>query len=101
MARMHADENGLNDLSRQVIGCAFTVLNTLGVGFVEKVYENAMTIELRKNGLAVEQQHDLTVLYNGIVVGEYVADLMIEQALLVELQAVKALDHTHHAQCIN
>ena len=98
---MHADENGLNDLSRQVIGCAFTVLNALGAGFLEKVYENALTLELRKAGLAVEQQHGLTVLYGGTVVGEYLVDLLIEQALLVELKAVKALDQAHHAQCIN
>ena len=101
MARMHADENGLNDLSRQVIGCAFTVLNVLGAGFPENVYENALTLELRKAGLAVEQQHGLAVLYNDTVVGEYVVDLLIEQALLVELKAVKALDQAHHAQCIN
>ena len=98
---MHADENGLNDLSRQVIGCAFTVLNVLGAGFPENVYENALTLELRKAGLAVEQQHGLAVLYNDTVVGEYVVDLLIEQALLVELKAVKALDQAHHAQCIN
>ena len=80
MARMHADENGLNDLSRQVIGCAFTVLNALGAGFLEKVYENALTLELRKAGLAVEQQHGLAVLYHDTVVGEFVVDLMTEQA---------------------
>jgi GxxExxY protein len=98
---MHADENGPNDLSRQVIGCAFTVLDALGTGFLEKVYENALTIELRKAGLAVEQQHGLSVLYDGTVVGDYVVDLTIEQALLVELKAVKALDRAHHSQCIN
>ena len=53
----HADEKRLNDLSRRVIGCAFTVLNTLGVGFLEKVYENALAHELRKAGLTVVQQN--------------------------------------------
>lgn len=98
---MHTDENGLNNLSRRVIGCAFTVLNTLGAGFLEKIYENALTHELRKAGLDVVQQHGLTVMYDGTVVGEYVVDLVIEQTLLVELKAVKALDQAHHAQCLN
>lgn len=98
---MHTDENGLNNLSRRVIGCAFTVLNTLGAGFLEKTYENALTHELRKAGLDVVQQHGLTVMYDGTVVGEYVVDLVIEQTLLVELKAVKALDQAHHAQCLN
>lgn len=97
----HADESRLNDLSRRVIGCALIVLNALGAGFLEKVYENALAHELRKAGLAVVQQHGVSVMYDGIVVGEYVIDLMIEQALLVELKATKALDEAHHAQCLN
>lgn len=97
----HADENRLNDLSRRVIGCALIVLNALGAGFLEKVYENALAHELRKAGLAVVQQHGVSVMYDGMVVGEYVIDLMIEQALLVELKATKALDEAHHAQCLN
>lgn len=97
----HADESRLNDLSRRVIGCALIVLNALGAGFLEKVYENALAHELRKAGLAVVQQHGVSVMYDGMVVGEYVIDLMIEQALLVELKATKALDEAHHAQCLN
>jgi GxxExxY protein len=65
------------------------------------VYENALVHELRKSGLRVEQQHPLTVLYDGVVVGEYAADLVIENTLLVELKAVKAVDHVHMAQCLN
>ena len=98
---MHADGNELNDLSRRVIGCAFTVLNTLGAGFLEKVYENALAQELRVTGLAVAQQRGLTVTYQGAVVGEYFVDLLVEDALLVELKAVKTLDEAHRAQCIN
>jgi len=98
---MHADEDGINILSRQTIGCAFTVLNTLGAGFVEKVYENALAHELRKAGLAIEQQKGVIVFYDGIEVGAYVMDLIVEQTLLVELKAAKALDQAHHAQCIN
>ena len=92
MHAKHADKNRLNELSGNVIGCAFTVLNTLGAGFLEKVYENALAHELRKAGFAVAQQRGVTVMYDGTVVGEYFVDLMIEDMLLVELKTVKALD---------
>jgi GxxExxY protein len=98
---MHADEDRLNVLSRQVIGCAFTVLNGLGTGFLEKVYENALAHELRKAGLVVDQQQGLTVQYDGVVVGDYVVDLMVERSIIVELKALRTLDEAHHAQCLN
>ena len=98
---MHADENGLNELSHRVIGCGFTVLNALGAGFLEKVYEHALVHELRKAGLGVLQQQGFKVMYDGIVVGESIADMVVEQALLVELKAARVLDLAHHAQCIN
>ena len=80
---MHADE--LNDLSGRAIGCAFTVLNTLGAGFLEKVYENALAIELRDVGLAVLQQYGMKVAYKGAFVGEYFADLLVNDMLLIVL----------------
>jgi GxxExxY protein len=98
---MHADSSRLNELSGHVIGCAFTVLNTLGTGFLEKVYENALAHEVRKAGLDVVQQYGLTVTYDGAVVGHYGVDLLVEQALLVELKSVRALDEAHRAQCVN
>ena len=98
---MHADGDSLNELSGRIIGCAFIVLNTLGVGFAEKIYENALAHELRKAGLATVQQRGITVMYDGIVVGDYSVDLLVEQVLLVELQAVKTLNEDHHAQCVN
>ena len=91
----------LNALSEQIIRCAFVVSNTLGAGFLEKVYENALAHELRKAGLAVAQQRGIVVTYDGIVVGEYAVDLLVEEAVLVELKAVKAFDHIHQAQCLN
>jgi GxxExxY protein len=98
----HADIAALlNELSGRVIGCAFTVLNTLGVGFLEKVYENSLAIELREAGLAIVQQHGVKVLYHDVVVGEYFPDLLIEDRLLVELKIVKALDDSHRMQCTN
>jgi GxxExxY protein len=98
---MNADERRYDDLTEQVIGCAYRVANTLGVGFLEKVYENALVIELRQAGLAVQQQLALPVRYQGQLVGEYVADLLVAREVLVELKAVKALDEVHQAQCLN
>jgi GxxExxY protein len=98
---MHAEKIWLNELSGRVIGCAFTVLNSLGAGFLEKVYENALAHELRKAGVGVAQQRGLTVIYEGVVVGQYCVDLMVEHALLVELKTASALDEGHRAQCVN
>ena len=75
--------------------------NTLGVGFLEKVYENALVHELRKQGLKVEQQLPIEVWYDGVVVGHYQADLLVEGSVILELKAVTALDTVHFAQCMN
>ena len=91
----------LNRISEQVIGCAFKVGNTLGGGFLEKVYENALAHELRKAGLRAKQQQAIEVWYDGVVVGEYVADMLVEEGVLLELKAVKAFDDVHMAQCLN
>jgi GxxExxY protein len=91
----------LNEITKTVIGCAYTVGNTLGYGFLEKVYENALAIELRSKGLLVAQQHGVIVRYQGQVVGEFQADLLVEECVLIELKAAKALDEAHVAQCIN
>jgi GxxExxY protein len=96
-----AELEKLNPISEKIIGCAYTVSNALGVGFLEKVYENALVHELRKTGLKAEQQRIIHVWYDGIVVGEYIADLLVEDAVLVELKALKTLDPIHQAQCIN
>jgi GxxExxY protein len=98
---MHTDDPRLNELSRLVIGRSFAVLNTLGVGFLEKVYENALGYELKKLGLNVIQQRGISIVYDGTIVGEYTVDLLIENTLLVELKAVKKLEDIHKVQCIN
>ena len=98
---MHEDDTTLNRISDRIIGCAFGVMNTLGCGFLEKVYENALAHELRKAGLSVAQQHPITVRYDDIIVGEYFADMLVEATVVVELKAVKTLDSVHNAQCIN
>jgi GxxExxY protein len=98
---MHADTNRLNELSGHVTGCGFIVLNALGAGFLEKIYENALARELRKMGLVVAQQRGVTVTYDGMVMGEYFVDLLVEDILLVELKTVKMLDEANRAQCVN
>ena len=91
----------LNELSEKVIGCAYKVSNSLGSGFLEKVYENALAIELRKNGMLVLQQHAIHVLYDGVVVGDYFADILVENVLVVEIKALSALHDSHKAQLLN
>lgn len=91
----------LNSITERIIGCAFTVGNTLGPGYLEKVYENALAHELRKAGLAVEQQKRMTVWYDGVSVGEYVTDLVVESSVLIEIKAAKNLVAANEAQCLN
>ncbi|MEK6718587.1 MAG: GxxExxY protein [candidate division NC10 bacterium] len=98
---MDADNRRLNEISRKVIGAAMRVSNNLGSGFLEKVYENALVHELRKADVKVAQQHVMSVSYDGVVVGEYAADLLVDDGVLVELKAVRALDEVHMAQCMN
>ena len=98
---MQVDESRLDELTRKIIGCAYEVANGLGCGFLEKVYENAMRIELQRAGLQVRRQHPIPVTWRGEVVGDYCADLLVESLVIVELKAVKALDDVHLAQCLN
>ena len=88
-------------ITERIINCVYRVSNTLGSGFLEKVYENALAIELRQNGLRVEQQHPIRVFYSNNPVGDFVADLMIEDRVIVEIKSAKALDEVHSAQCMN
>ena len=91
----------MDKLTEQIIGCAYTVSNTLGAGFVEKVYENALAHQLQKTGLRVQQQYPIKVKYDGVVVGEFFADLLVEDQILIELKAAKLLDEAHSAQALN
>jgi GxxExxY protein len=91
----------LNKLSETIIGCAMKVSNTLGVGFVEKVYENALGIELRKAGLVAEQQKPVNVFYDGQVVGAFAADIFVNESIIVELKVAGAFDESHEAQLVN
>ena len=89
------------DLTEKIIGAFFTVYNSLGYGFSEKVYENALVLELRKLGLKVEQQKRITVYYDGQVVGEYLADIVVNGVVIIELKAVRQLLKEHEAQLLN
>jgi GxxExxY protein len=89
------------EITEKIINAFYQVYNTLGYGFLEKVYRNAMTIELRKLGLAVTPEAPITVYYQGQVVGEYFADLLVAEAIIVELKAVRQLAGEHEAQLLN
>ncbi len=92
----------VNLITQKIIGCAYDVSNTLGTGFVEKIYENALVHRIRKStGLAVAQQYPIKVVYDGIVVGEFLADLLVDERVLVELKSVSMLTNDHTAQALN
>lgn len=89
------------ELTSKIISCFYKVYNTLGYGFLERVYENAMRVELERQGLAVAAQVPIRVYYEGVVVGDYVADLCVENAVIVELKAASKLEKAHEAQLMN
>lgn len=86
------------ELTYKIRGCVF---RELGAGFLEKVYENALMIELQKQGLHYKTQHSLKVNYKGNAVGEYMADLLIEDKVIIELKAVSKILPVHEAQLLN
>jgi len=98
---METDERRLNEITEKIIGCAYEIGNGMGCGFLEKVYENALRVELQRAGLTVLQQHPIPVYWRGELVGDYFADLLVEGSVIVELKAVKAFDDVHMAQCLN
>lgn len=89
------------ELTSKIISCFYKVYNSLGFGFLEKVYENAMMIELKKNNLAVEKQKQIKVFYEDNLVGEYFADLVVEDKIIIELKAAENLIDEHELQLIN
>ena len=95
------DREKINKITEAIIGSSYKVGGTLGCGFLEKVYENALAHELRIIGLDVKQQQDIAVHYSGVVVGSYCADLLVENCVLVELKAVRDLNDIMRAQCLN
>jgi GxxExxY protein len=91
----------VNGTTHSIIGAAHKVSTKLGQGFQEKVYENALGLELRRAGFAVEHQRPVPVMYEGVVVGDYVPDLIVDNEIVVEVKAVDFLERAHRLQCIN
>ena len=96
-----AIDPAVNSITKTIIGCAYTVSNSLGCGFLEKVYQNALIHELEKQGLKVERQHAIKVRYDGVVVGEYIADLIVGENVLIEIKNIDHLGNPQVAQCLN
>ncbi len=88
-------------LTEKIIGCAYQVYNKMGYGFLESVYEKCMLIELRKTGLKSEYQKPITVQYDREVVGQFVADIFVEDTIIIELKSVKTIAKAHEVQLVN
>ena len=88
-------------LTEKIIGCAMRVHSTLGPGFLESVYQNALSHELQKGGIKIECERRLDVHYDGVVVGQYVADIVVENQVILELKAVQSLTSAHEVQLVN
>ncbi len=103
MNRMDRIEEGPKayDLCGEVIGLAMKVHSALGPGFLESVYQNALIWELRKSGFKVEAEKPITVQYDGQIVGAFMADLLVNNSLIVELKATQSLAKTHEVQLVN
>lgn len=98
----NADKNFRHaDITDKIIGCAYKVYHILGAGFLEKIYENALVIELRQIGLEVVQQHPIKVNYKGNTIGDYYADLLVENRVIIELKAITELSKVHETQLVN
>ncbi|MES9936018.1 MAG: GxxExxY protein [Sedimenticola sp.] len=99
---MNANEREFIDgVAKRVIGAAYEVSNHLGSGFIEKVYERALALELSNLGIRNQTQVPVPVSYKGQAVGDYVADMLVEEKLLVELKCVETFTEQHMAQCLN
>jgi GxxExxY protein len=93
--------DNLDELTYKINGAVFEVNRILGAGFLEKVYENALVIELKGQGLKAESQVPISVSYKGETVGEYLADILIEDKVIMELKAVDRTQEVYEAQLLN
>jgi len=89
------------DVTEKIIGCAYRVYNEMGFGFLESVYEKCLLIELQKAGLNAESQEPITVTYHGQVVGDFVADIIVDDNVIVELKSVRRIISAHEVQLVN
>jgi len=89
------------EITEKIIGCAFRVYNQMGYGYLESVYEKCMIIELKKSGLNIKSQKQIKMYYEGQLVGEFIADLFVEDNVIVELKSVRKLNQAHEVQLVN
>ncbi len=89
------------ELTEKIIGCAYRVYNKMGFGFLESVYEKCMLIELRKAGLNAESQKPITVCYEDEIVGEFVADIIVNDTIILELKSLRRIIRAHEVQLVN
>ena len=89
------------ELTNKIIGSAYTVYNQMGFGFLESVYEKCLLIELKKHGLKAENQKTIKVKYDNEIVGDFIADLLVEDKIIIELKAIRELNKIHEAQLVN
>ena len=89
------------ELTEKIIGCAYRVYNRMGFGFLESVYEKCMLIELRKAGLDTESQKSIRIQYDGEVVGDFIADILVNDTVILELKSVRKLVEAHEVQLVN
>ena len=89
------------EVTETIIGCAYRIYNKMGFGFLESVYEKCLLIELRKAGLNAESQKPITVYYDGKIVGEFVADIIVDDTIILELKSVRRITKAHEVQLVN
>ena len=89
------------ELTEKIIGCAYRVYNRMGYGFLDSVYEKCLLIELKKTGLSAVAQKPITVFYNNEIVGEFVADIIVEDTIILELKSVRRIIRAHEVQMVN
>jgi len=97
----HDKHDKYSEITQMVLGCSFDVMNTLGSGFVESVYRNALVIALYENGLNVSSERGFEVMFRGRRIGIFVPDLIVEKQVIVELKSCEFLTGEHQAQIIN
>ncbi|MFH1932410.1 MAG: GxxExxY protein [Pseudomonadota bacterium] len=100
-SRQRRDNMEYQEVTETIIGCAYRVYNKMGFGFLESVYEKCLLIELRKAGLNTESQKPITVYYESEIVGEFVADIIVNDAIILELKSVRRIIKAHEVQLVN
>ena len=98
---MNIDKSRLNNIIDYIIECAYIVIQTLECGFEDRVYERALIYELSKKGLNIEPQYPINVYYEGIIVGDFYADILVADKIIVEVVAVDELTEKHKKKCLN